>query len=875
VALSFSGSPLRPFAEVAGGDVRAVVSDGAGGWYIGGTFTDVGGQPHRGLAHIDANRNVDPAFNAGITATDGLPSVESLALSSSAPDAGTLYVGGRFDRIGTGDGQPHLNIAALDGATGEAKSAVAIGTACKDPSTCSPAVRSMSLAHIDLDVEGKPSPQPVLFFAGDFDHAGFGAAKEVFGVAAIWGIGAKKSTGASNAGVLVIDTSSTPWGFSFSRGAVRAVQADGGAAASAGSPVPVYLAGRGPSGPFLIAYQFAAASPTSREAATATQYSTWDPRPGAASCSSCAVEALTLDRATTPATLYFGGSFSTVGAAATPTGNLARVPVITDVATTFGPTAAPTAMTPGVAGSVTGLAVAPAGLLAAGGFQAGASLIDASGGAVSTWSPPPADGVVTSVAADASSAYVGGAFQSLGAQPRDGAAAFDDAGVLDESWRPTVALGSGPGRVHALTVAGGSVFLGGQFDHVGGAARSNLAAVDVSTGSPTPFTGDVGRSPGTPDVLTLAIEGPTLYVGGAFTTLSGQPRSNLGAVDAQSGVAGAWRPDPSDKVEAVEPACGTVYAGGWFSQIGGEPRSYLAALDPGSAHATAWAPEPDGAVFALARSGLTLYAGGNFGGTDRAVSPHLAGLDVSTGRAVPLGAQPDGPVRALLATDSLVLFGGRFSAVGNTPRSNLAGIGSGGEVSTWAPAVGGPVEALATAAAGAYAGGTFGSVSGHAQRGIAGFSGDAGSAPSADCAAAGTGGRDVPQGGGGPAPIAISAPRGALPVRQADVGRLRIAPTRLRLRSLRTLVLRFRLSRALPVRLRVERSVPVPCPRRRTARCTRFVGFAALTGTGARGANRLSFARGRVAGRRLAPGRYRVTLTVAAVRRSGFFTVAR
>jgi hypothetical protein len=40
----------------AGGALRAVVADGAGGWYIGGLFTHVGGVPRTNLAHIRADR---------------------------------------------------------------------------------------------------------------------------------------------------------------------------------------------------------------------------------------------------------------------------------------------------------------------------------------------------------------------------------------------------------------------------------------------------------------------------------------------------------------------------------------------------------------------------------------------------------------------------------------------------------------------------------------------------------------------------------------------------------------------------------------------------------------------------------------------------
>jgi hypothetical protein len=69
--------------EVAG-TVQVVIGDGAGGWYIGGDFTTVGGVPRNRLAHILANGSLDASFDANMDGT-----VYSLALSGT-----TLYAGG-------------------------------------------------------------------------------------------------------------------------------------------------------------------------------------------------------------------------------------------------------------------------------------------------------------------------------------------------------------------------------------------------------------------------------------------------------------------------------------------------------------------------------------------------------------------------------------------------------------------------------------------------------------------------------------------------------------------------------------------------------------------------------------------------------------
>src|SRR4026207_226729 len=87
----FSGesSPLLPQVN---GAILSVVPDGAGGWFVGGEFTAIGGFPRTNLAHITADLKVDPAWapNAfGFTSVTQRSRIFALARSDTA-----LYVGG-------------------------------------------------------------------------------------------------------------------------------------------------------------------------------------------------------------------------------------------------------------------------------------------------------------------------------------------------------------------------------------------------------------------------------------------------------------------------------------------------------------------------------------------------------------------------------------------------------------------------------------------------------------------------------------------------------------------------------------------------------------------------------------------------------------
>ena len=90
---------------ITGGDVFASVSDGTGGFYIGGSFTQVGGLDTPYLAHILANGSVDSSWKPNPNGQ-----INSLAFATS-----TIYVGGSFNNIG---GTARNDIAEVNLSTG-------------------------------------------------------------------------------------------------------------------------------------------------------------------------------------------------------------------------------------------------------------------------------------------------------------------------------------------------------------------------------------------------------------------------------------------------------------------------------------------------------------------------------------------------------------------------------------------------------------------------------------------------------------------------------------------------------------------------------------------------------------------------------------
>ena len=62
-AHTFRTTPDTRWPDVVGTEVRSVISDGCGGWYVGGTFTGVGNNiGFSNVAHIAANKTVDATW---------------------------------------------------------------------------------------------------------------------------------------------------------------------------------------------------------------------------------------------------------------------------------------------------------------------------------------------------------------------------------------------------------------------------------------------------------------------------------------------------------------------------------------------------------------------------------------------------------------------------------------------------------------------------------------------------------------------------------------------------------------------------------------------------------------------------------------------
>jgi hypothetical protein len=665
---------LPGFPDVVG-SVSAAVPDGAGGWYLGGSFSSVGGAPRANLAQVDASGSVtgfDPAPNGAVldlatTANGDLivgggfsaiaggtargvarlgaggdlgwgaavtgGQVRALALSG---DGSRVYVGGDFSQV---DGIVFRRLTALDAATGSRDAAFAVGTP-NQPVT-------------DLVVRGTGE----VLVTGSFTAVG--------GTARVRLASLDGATGAL--GPLNVSINNT----------VNDLELD-----DAGNVA--YLAGT-----------FGNVGGSTRNRLAGVSLS------GSGSVTPLALTGITGNLAAIALDgaggLYLGGSFQMTPVKDNPA-VIARVAIATNAVTTVVPYyETPRSLArPPASGTSGALALVRAGdsLLVAGDFsdygvtaRSGLAAYDLATGALRNDFDPAPDGQVNIVkaSADSQSVFVGGEFTHIAGEARARIAKLSMA-----TGRNVPGFGASANsyvKDMAVRTNGSTVYVGGNFDSFNGAPTQRLVAIDASSG--TTLTGfDMPLTEPTNDItegglraMALSPDETRLMVIGNFRKVSGADRPLIAQIDVSGSAASVtdWRTDLYDQPCARSgkvgfmrdvdiapdgqrayvvsaghfyyPACDTLNAfpmapGGnsvqpvWSDKIGDtmeavaadrdavylsghfryletetrtEPRFQIAAVDPATGDGLNWVPDAGGFRGVLA---LELEPAGLFAGSD-------------------------------------------------------------------------------------------------------------------------------------------------------------------------------------------------------------------------------------------------------------------
>ncbi len=351
----------------------------------------------------------------------------------------------------------------------------------------------------------------------------------------------------------------------------------------------------------------------------------------------------------------------------------------------------------------------------------GGALVGASSGAVNPTFPK-VNGRIYATAADGSGGfYIGGSFDCIGPNISRSCNGVDDVtlnnaahinadGSVDLDWNPNL-----DGNVLAIGVLGSTVYLGGEFEEVGGDADHNYAAAVTTAGTLTDWNPDPNDY-----VHAIGVLGSTVYLGGEFTNVGGNPNLDYAAAVVAVGTAGAgdltsWNPNlGGGNVRAIGVLGSTVYLGGEFEEVGGDAdHNYAAAVTTAGTLVPSWNPDPNDAVYAIGVLGSTVYLGGEF--TNVGGNPNLdyAAAVTIAGTLVPSwNPDPDDAVYAIGVLGSTVYLGGQFNTVGGITRNYAAAVNTNGILTTWNPDMNNAVNAIGVLGSIVYLGGGFTTVGG-------------------------------------------------------------------------------------------------------------------------------------------------------------------
>lgn len=228
------------------------------------------------------------------------------------------------------------------------------------------------------------------------------------------------------------------------------------------------------------------------------------------------------------------------------------------------------------------------------------------------------------------------------------------------------------GQVYAIEKVGNTMYIGGFFTQVNGQPRAGLARFNATTGAldgwaPTGITNGV---------TSLTRVANKLIAGGAFQTVNGQPRLGICMFDLATGNLEPW----SDVANFVSWRQGVGVYGNNFYYSPLSP-SRIVAVDATTGTSTTWQSSPafaeQGDINAIYVSGAHVYVGGSFRfASGPSVYDHLCRFDMVTGALDstwhPQPNVGDFGVNSIVRTNDHIFIGGDFSSISGQTRKGVA-----------------------------------------------------------------------------------------------------------------------------------------------------------------------------------------------------------
>jgi uncharacterized delta-60 repeat protein len=216
--------------------------------------------------------------------------------------------------------------------------------------------------------------------------------------------------------------------------------------------------------------------------------------------------------------------------------------------------------------------------------------------------------------------------------------------------------------------ADGRILVGGYFTRIGGETHNYIARLDAATGLADSFN----PNPSGSSVESIAVQADgRILAGGGFTSIGGQTRNDIARLDATTGLADSFDPNAgffNDVFSIVVQADGKILAGGHFTTIGGQTRNNIARLDAATGLADSFDPNASSFVYAIAvQPDGKILVGGLFHGANSIggqTRNYIARLDAATGLADSFDPNANFVVFSIaVQADAKILAGGWFTTL--------------------------------------------------------------------------------------------------------------------------------------------------------------------------------------------------------------------
>lgn len=251
---------------------------------------------------------------------------------------------------------------------------------------------------------------------------------------------------------------------------------------------------------------------------------------------------------------------------------------------------------------------------------------------------------------------------------------------------------SDDGSVNDMVIqADGKIVLGGSFSTLNGVAQNDIGRLNADGSLDTSFNPGTGAD-GLVTVVAVQADGKVLVGGSNFTTLGGQPRNNIGRLNADGSIDTGFDPGAGANgwVRAIAvQADGKILVAGDFTTVDGTAKNRIARLNAnGSLDATFNSGiGANNVVISLAvQADGKILLGGQFTTVNGTARKRIARLNadgtVDTSFVSPFSDFNDTAYSIAVQPDGKIVIGGYFTTLGGLTRNNIDRLNADGSVDT-------------------------------------------------------------------------------------------------------------------------------------------------------------------------------------------------